>query len=173
MTDTPDLADRAIFRFWSREVCRYGDTDRQGHVNNAAFATFCETGRVLFLYDDAAPLAPPGCALVIARLELDFHAELQWREVVEIGTVVLAFGRSSFTLGQGLFAGGRCVATARSGLVLMDEATRRPTPLPEILRARLRAIGAAQKIGERGSHRTLPVMVGGGRVVSQFQIRGG
>ena len=48
-----DLTDRGIFRFWSREVCRYGDTDRQGHVNNAAFATFCETGRVLFLYPDA------------------------------------------------------------------------------------------------------------------------
>ena len=46
MSETPDLADRAIFRFWSREVCRYGDTDRQGHVNNAAFVTFCETGRV-------------------------------------------------------------------------------------------------------------------------------
>lgn len=140
MADTTDLTDRAIFRFWSREMCRYGDTDRQGHVNNAAFATFCETGRVLFLYDDAAPLAPPGCAFVIARLELDFRAELQWRDVVEIGTVPLAIGRSSFTLGQGLFAGARCVATARSVLVLMDEATRRPTPMPEELRARLLSV---------------------------------
>lgn len=137
MTDA-DLTDRAIFRFWSREVCRYGDTDRQGHVNNAAFATFCETGRVLFLYPDE-PLAPPGCAFVIARLELDFRAELRWRDVVEIGTVVLALGRSSFTLGQGLFAGNACVATARSVLVLMDEATRRAASLPEDLRTRLLA----------------------------------
>ncbi len=140
MADTTDLTDRGIFRFWSREVCRYGDTDRQGHVNNAAFVTFCETGRVLFLYDDAAPLAPPGCGFVIARLELDFRAELQWREVVEVGTTVLACGRSSFTLGQGLFAGPRCVATARSVLVLIDETTRRATPLPEALRTRLLAV---------------------------------
>jgi acyl-CoA thioester hydrolase len=134
-----DLTDRAIFRFWSQEVCRYGDTDRQGHVNNAAFATFCETGRVLFLYPDDEPLAPPGCAFVIARLELDFRAELRWRDVVEIGSVTLALGRSSFTLGQGLFAGGACVATARSVLVLMDEATRRAASLPEDLRTRLLA----------------------------------
>lgn len=25
---------------------RYGDTDRQGHVNNAVFSAFLETGRV-------------------------------------------------------------------------------------------------------------------------------
>jgi acyl-CoA thioester hydrolase len=133
----PDLADRSRFRFWSREVCRYGDTDRQGHVNNAAFVTFCETGRVLFLTDEARPLAPPGCAFVIARIELDYRAELQWRQVVEIGTVLLAFGRSSFTLGQGLFVRDRCVATARSVLVLIDETTRRPVPLPEEVRLRL------------------------------------
>lgn len=140
MSDTPDLTDRGMFRFWSREVCRYGDTDRQGHVNNAAFATFCETGRVLFLYDDAAPLAPPGRGFVIARLELDFRAELGWRDVVEIGTVVLGVGRSSFTLGQGLFADARCVATARSVLVLIDETTRHATPVPDALRARLLAV---------------------------------
>ena len=77
---------------------------------------------------------------MIARLELDFRAELGWRDVVEIGTVVLGVGRSSFTLGQGLFADARCVATARSVLVLIDETTRRATPLPEGLRARLLAV---------------------------------
>ena len=80
---------------------------------------------------------------MIARLELDFRAELHWREVVDIGTSPLALGRSSFTLGQGLFAGPRCVATARSVLVLIDEATRRAAPLPEALRTRLLAVDIA------------------------------
>ncbi|MFZ9635943.1 MAG: hypothetical protein ACO3EK_19200, partial [Alphaproteobacteria bacterium] len=30
----------------SQDKLRYGDTDRLGHVNNAAFSTFLETGRV-------------------------------------------------------------------------------------------------------------------------------
>jgi acyl-CoA thioester hydrolase len=134
-----DLTNRPLFPAWTREVCRFGDTDRLGHVNNAAFATFCETGRVTFLWDEPGP--PPGCAFVIARLVIDFRAELQWRDVVDIGTATIRLGRSSFTLGQGLFVAERCVATAESVLVLMDEATRRPTTLPDALRDRLAAAG--------------------------------
>ena len=33
------------FPLRTRDKLRYADTDRQGHVNNAVFATFLETGR--------------------------------------------------------------------------------------------------------------------------------
>lgn len=138
---TGDLTDRSSFRAWTQERTRYGDTDRQGHVNNAAFATYCESGRVAFLLDHDAPLAPPGSGFVIARLTIDFRRELLWNETVDIGTTVRAIGRSSMTLGQGLFRGTDCVATAESVIVLMDEATRRPLPIPEEMRARLLALG--------------------------------
>jgi acyl-CoA thioester hydrolase len=62
------------FPFRTYDKVRYADTDRQGHVNNAAFATYCETGRVEFLFDPQQPLYPPGAAFVIARLALDFRA---------------------------------------------------------------------------------------------------
>jgi acyl-CoA thioester hydrolase len=109
---------------------RYADTDRQGHVNNAVFATFCETGRVEFLFDPEQPLYPPGAAFVIARLALDLRAEVRWPGTVEIGTRVEQIGRSSFTLKQALFQGDRLVATAETVIVLMDEETRRSTSLP-------------------------------------------
>src|SRR5882762_5091599 len=70
------------------DTVRYGDTDRQGHVNNAAFATFCETGRVTFFFQGSQPLPPPGTSFVIARLILDFRAELAWPGTVDIGTRV-------------------------------------------------------------------------------------
>ncbi len=132
-----DLTDRRLFPLWTTDVLRYCDTDRQGHVNNAVFATFCESGRVKALLNPEAPLAPPGCAFVIARLALDFLGEIRWPGEVEIGTTVLEIGRSSVTLGQGLFVGRRCVATAESVIVLTDETTRRSTPLPDPARARL------------------------------------
>lgn len=143
MPEGVHLTDRGLFRVWSREVARFGDTDRQGHVNNAVFATFCESGRVAFLHPEEGPLAPPGHAFVIARLALDFRAELHWRDVVEIGTGVLGLGRSSFTLGQGLFRGENCVATAECVMVLTDARTRRPTPLPGGLRAHLEGFAIA------------------------------
>lgn len=139
--DTSRLTDRSAFALWTHDTLRYADTDRQGHVNNAVFATFCETGRTTFLYDPAAPLAPPGCSFVIARLVLDFRAELTWPGIVDIGSTVLTLGRSSFTVGQGLFKGPLCVATAESVVVLTDETTRRSTPLPDALRARLAGAG--------------------------------
>ena len=61
---------------WSRDTIRYGDTDRQGHVNNAVFSTFLETGRVQFLMNSGRPIRAPGTNFVIARLVLDFKAEM-------------------------------------------------------------------------------------------------
>ena len=133
--------DRDRYRCWAQDHARYGDTDRQGHVNNAVFATFLETGRVGFLYDAETPLSPPGTEFVIARLTLDFRAELDWRGAVEIGSVVTALGRSSFTVAQAIFQDGRCAATAETVIVLMDTATRRATPLPEATRCALAAMG--------------------------------
>jgi acyl-CoA thioester hydrolase len=140
--DTKRLTDRASFALWTHDKLRYADTDRQGHVNNAKFATFLETGRVAFLYDPAAPLAPPGCEFVLARLAIDFLAELRWPGAVDIGSAILTLGRSSVTIGQGLFVGDHCVAAAESVVVLTDTTTRRSTPMPESVRARLTALGA-------------------------------
>ncbi|WP_394837040.1 acyl-CoA thioesterase [Pendulispora rubella] len=129
--EAPKLED---FPFRTADTIRYGDTDRQGHVNNAAFATFCETGRVSFLYPENEPIAPPGTSFVIARLTLDFRAEITWPGTIDIGTRITKVGRSSLTVAQGLFQRGRCVATAESIIVFVDDATRKSTPLtPAIL----------------------------------------
>lgn len=121
----------------SYDKLRYADTDRQGHVNNAVFATMLETGRVEVLYAPGAALCEAGCAFVIARQQLDFRGEITWPGQVDIGTGAVAVGKSSLTLEQGLFQNGRCVATARTVIVQMDEATRRARPLGETARRRL------------------------------------
>jgi acyl-CoA thioester hydrolase len=41
------------------------------------------------------------------------------------------FGRTSVTFDQVVFSDGRCVASAQATTVLIDEVTRRPTPLTE------------------------------------------
>jgi acyl-CoA thioester hydrolase len=125
------------YAHWSRDVVRYADTDRQGHVNNAVFSTFFETGRVSFLYPPDRPLAPEGASFVIARLELDYRSEIHWPGEISIGTTVESLGNSSMRLVQGLFAGQQCVATAETVIVLVDNVTRKSRPLPEAARAGL------------------------------------
>lgn len=127
--------ERGSYAIWTYDKLRYCDTDRQGHVNNAVFATFCESGRVMFLFDEKLSLAGPGEMFAVVRLEIDFRAELFYPGRIDIGTRVLGIGRTSFRLGQGIFNGDACAATSESVLVLMDEATRKPKPLTPQLRA--------------------------------------
>ncbi|KFB70461.1 hypothetical protein [Candidatus Accumulibacter contiguus] len=47
------------------EKLRYVDTDRQGHVNNAVFASMLETDRVELLYNPDRPLIDPEGSFVI------------------------------------------------------------------------------------------------------------
>ena len=109
------------------EKLRYADTDRQGHVNNAVFATMLETGRVELLY--SPPLHDEECAFVIASLRLDFHSEINWPGRVDIGTRVVSLGKSSLTLDQALFQNNNCVATAQTVIVQMNQNTRRSQAL--------------------------------------------
>jgi acyl-CoA thioester hydrolase len=134
---TPDLTRIDSHVRFEKVTIRYADTDRQGHVNNAVFATFLESGRVAILYAPDREVAPEGASFVIARLVLDFRAEVHWPGEVLIGTTVLRLGKSSVTLGQGIFVKDQCVATAETVIVLVDLATRKSRPLPESSRKEL------------------------------------
>lgn len=138
----PDDLAITDFPLRSRDKLRYGDTDRQGHVNNAVFSTFLETGRVELLYDRTRKLVEPGTAFVIARLEMDFRAELLWPGEVEIGTRIASIGRSSVRLEQAIFQDGRCVASGITVMVQMDETTRKARPFSETVRQQLAELAA-------------------------------
>ena len=107
---------------------RYRDTDRQGHVNNAVFSTFFETGRAELLYNDD-PLMNDGCSYVIASIKLDFINELTWPGEVVIGTKVSKVGNSSITLSQAIFKENKCVAVSETVIVQVNNITRRSEPL--------------------------------------------
>ncbi|MFA6265752.1 MAG: thioesterase family protein [Pseudolabrys sp.] len=128
----------ADYPSWTFDTIRYGDTDKQGHVNNAVFSTFLETGRTHFLLSTDRPMHEPGTIFVIARLELDFKAEMLWPGQAHIGTRVKSIGRSSFVMEQAIFQDGQCTATALTVMVMMNEATRKSQPLSEITIARLK-----------------------------------
>lgn len=129
------LAERVRYRHWVSDTIRYSDTDMVGHVNNLAFAAYCETGRTRFMHEFPKPLVGKDAQTVIARLILNFLGEAHWPGEVEVGTGVIAVGNSSMTLGQGLFTEGRCFATAESTIVMIDQATRKPRRVPDDFRA--------------------------------------
>jgi acyl-CoA thioester hydrolase len=141
MSEQPALTDYPSRTY---DKLRLGDTDRQGHVNNAVFSTLFETGRAEFLHDPSEPFNEPGTSFVIVRIEINFLREINWPGRIEIGTRLASIGRSSFKLEQALFQGDQCVATAESVMVLMDAATRRSCPLPPAVVKRLSAFLSAK-----------------------------
>ncbi len=108
---------------------RYVDTDRQGHVNNAAFSSFLETGRVEILYNPEQPILAAGASFVIASLKMDFLRELEWPGQVDIGTGVLKIGNSSLALFQMLFQNGIRAARAETVIVQVRDDKGGSAPL--------------------------------------------
>lgn len=72
----------------------------------------------------------------VASLTMDFLAEARFPGTVAIGTRVLRIGRSSVHLGQGIFSGETCVATARIVMVRADSDSGNPVEVEaEVRRA--------------------------------------
>jgi len=136
MTTADVPPGQAAYPHQITERLRFGDTDMQGHINNAVFATLFESGRVAFLYDPGHGLPPEGTQFVIAELTVRFERELMFPGDVVVASGVSRIGNTSLTLTQALFAGNERVAGAESVIVLTDLATRRSTPLPDAARAR-------------------------------------
>lgn len=134
MPNDPSLKSAATFPFWTEERVRFGDTDRLGHVNNAVYGTYLETARVELMQ---RLLRGPETYFVLARMTIDYLAEMKELGPIRVGTAITGIGRSSFTTGQGIFQGEMCSATGDGVVVLVDAATRRSTPLPDDVRAAL------------------------------------
>jgi acyl-CoA thioester hydrolase len=128
MNLTPRMLDDYPIR--TSEKLRFADTDRNGHITNSVFAVCCQNARMELLCDPRRVPIPSDTQFVVARLLLEFRAEMLWPGTVEVGTRIDRIGRSSVTLGQALFVGDDCVAISQSVVVLIDAATRRSTYLP-------------------------------------------
>jgi acyl-CoA thioester hydrolase len=131
-----DLKDRGAYATWTADTVRYADLDPNGHVNNGAVNQYFEDGRVHFR---SARMAFLGDALftgfAVGRFTATYHAALTYPATVDIGTVVTRIGNSSFGLGQGIFNGATCIATAEVAQVYFDPATGKSRTLPDPVRA--------------------------------------
>jgi acyl-CoA thioester hydrolase len=128
----PDLAPRLEdFPYRLTDNVRFGDLDPNQHVNNAVYATYFETGRVTLVKDRSYGLMPAGFTWIMVRLDIHFRSELRWPGTIEMGLGVSRFGRTSVTLDQVVFSGGKCVASAQATTVLIEESTRKPAPLTQ------------------------------------------
>jgi acyl-CoA thioester hydrolase len=120
---------------------RFRDLDSLGHVNNAVYLTYLESARIAWWLHLTAQQGLSGLDMILARVELDFRAPVEFGARLEIGVRCASIRRSSFVVESAIVDGGtsRVVAEARKVLVYYDYAANRSSPLPEDLRQKLLA----------------------------------
>ena len=121
--------------FVHRETVRFRDLDSLGHMNNAVYATFIEQARIAFLSPQGADVEN----MILARLEIDFRAPVEFGDTVEIAVTPTRVGTKSFDLGYELRSGDRLVAEAKTVLVAYDYEQARSVELPPEWKERLAA----------------------------------
>jgi len=116
---------------------RFYETDAFGHINNIVVAGWFETGREGIFRVFTPELDPKKLPLILARIEVDFVAQIYYGKDVEIRTGIGDFGRTSFTVLQEAWQEGALVARGRAVQVYFNHAAQRSEPLPDSAREQL------------------------------------
>ena len=140
MSAPPRGSPRDAFRLFETVPTRWSDNDVYGHVNNVAYYGFFDTvvNRVL-IARCGLDIHEGGVIGLVVETGCRYFAPLAYPQGLEVGLRVERLGTSSVAYALGVFAEGaeRSAADGRFVHVYVDRATRRPTPLPDAMRAGL------------------------------------
>lgn len=122
---------------------RWADNDVYGHINNSVYYFFFDTVVNRFLIDEG--LLEIGKSKVIGLVvgtSCDYFAPAAFPDDITAALRVSKLGTSSVTYEIGLFRNDETTASAQGSFthVYVDEATRRPTPLSDMMRDKLAEI---------------------------------
>jgi acyl-CoA thioester hydrolase len=115
--------------------------DSIGHVNNAIYFRYIESGRIAYFdaIDATAGLAGGGEGPILADIQCSFIGQLRYPAQIDIGTRTAKLGTKSFAVEAGIFLAGEDapVATSKAVVVWFDYVNQRTAPLPDALRKRV------------------------------------
>ena len=116
---------------------RFYETDAFRHINNTVVAGWFETAREPIFRLFAPSMKAEDLALILARVEVDFIAQIHYGEEVTIETGIEKVGNSSFVVDHLAWQGGAQVARGKAVQVHFDWQSQQSRPLPDDIRARL------------------------------------
>jgi acyl-CoA thioester hydrolase len=139
----PAPDNRGAYRHFQRIPTRWMDNDVYGHVNNVVYYSYFDTVVNQYLIEQAALdiESSPVIGLVV-ETQCHYFAPITFPDRVDAGLRVARLGNSSVRYEIGLFRNDEPDASARGHFVhvYVDRATRRPTGVPERMRAALQRL---------------------------------
>ena len=138
--DVASFRTRSADRFVFTSVVRYGDLDPNGHVNHMRYLAYLEECRLAHRRQlDAELDLPSHLGWPVGGLTIRYLMSLLYPGEAIVEAAPIRIGRTSFTLGYGIFSGQDCVALAYSQSVCLDNQTGRTVPLPKAVVEKLTA----------------------------------
>jgi len=134
---------RTSYRSFLVIPTRWMDNDAYGHVNNVAYYSYFDTAvNEHLIRAGGLDIERSTTIGVVVETACRFHKPLSFPDVVEAGLRVTKLGRSSVKYEIGLFRQGEeePVASGHFVHVWVDRGTRRPTAVPEEVRAALESL---------------------------------
>jgi acyl-CoA thioester hydrolase len=123
---------------WSFKITpRFGDVDGLRHINNTVIPQWFESARGKMFRVFIPDLDFDKWNLIMARMEIDFLAQIFWQTDVEIISYVDRIGNSSFSLHQEVWQNGEKKAQGKFVAVYYDFTKNKSVPIPEAIRAKL------------------------------------
>jgi len=139
----PQAHPRGHYRVFRDITTRWMDNDVYGHVNNVLYYSWFDTAVNAHLIEQGALDTQRGAVIgLVVETQCNYFAPLAFPQTVQAGVRVAQVGRSSVRYEVGLFAQGSSSAAACGHFVhvYVDRETRRPVPLPEILKNTLETL---------------------------------
>jgi acyl-CoA thioester hydrolase len=143
--DWPILAPHD-FPVHRRVTTRWADNDVYGHVNNAVYYEFFDTAVNAWLIEATGTDIRETAIGIVAETSCRYLREISFPDELSIGIALEREGNSSVTYQLGVFVARRggiepaASAAGRFVHVYVDQATRRPVPIPERVRQALRQL---------------------------------
>ncbi len=136
----PPFKYSALTRVW------FSDTDAQGIVYYGRYLPYFDYARTEYhRHLGQASVAVAGGEFVTRALRVEYHAPARFDDLIEAFVRVKRIGRTSMTYDCAAYGlpDDVLLVTAELTVVLVDLAKRRPMPIPDELRAPIRAFEGA------------------------------
>jgi len=134
----PELL-RHEFDFFEEITLRYADNDANGHINNAHYYSFFDTAVDAFLKkNDYRKLISGPLQTFVVASDCRYFREVSSPGNIQVGVKIGRIGNSTVTYFLGVFNDDDPSKPAAQGTFThccVTRATKRPTPVPETLRA--------------------------------------
>lgn len=122
----------------------WGDMDSFGHVNNAMYFRYFESGRIDYFARMGYPhlRTPTDVGPILGYIDCRFRRPVTWPDTLVIGTRVEEVGEDRFVVKAVAVSReqGALVAESTARVVSYDYRTLSKCPLPEAMRSRIAAL---------------------------------